>query len=146
MRKHPNWSFSKTTQVKRENEKSLRRSGAARAGPAPPSWGVRFRPWAWPWSWAAMRRAGPAPASGKGEHTRSDVQVSRATSTVPHSALRAVFFPPCQFPRFSPLHSTWTGSVNTIVIGSKSEIVTSNRSQMILKIVNWTGRMSDLGF
>lgn len=76
---------------------------------------------------------------------RSEAQIPRATSRAPRSALRAGMFPP-QFPRFSPLPSTWTETGNRIVIESKSEIVTSSRSQMILKIVNWTGRMSDLGF
>lgn len=40
----------------------------------------------------------------------------------------------------------WTVSENRIAIESKSESVISSRSQMILKIVNETGKTNDLGF
>ncbi|KAI1230586.1 hypothetical protein IHE44_0010053 [Lamprotornis superbus] len=51
------------------------------------------------------------------------------------------------FPKVQPPPcSTWTVSENRIAIESKSESVISSRSQMILKIVNETGKMNDLGF
>lgn len=76
----------------------------------------------------------------------SDTRGIRAASRASHPALRVGLFPHHQPSRVSPLHFTWTESVNRIVSESKSESETSNRSQMTLKIVNWTARMNDLDF
>jgi len=80
---------------------------------------------------------------GRAQETRCTSYQSNTLGS--SSRTRGLVFPTLPV-SFSPLHSTWTASVNRIVIESKSEIVTSNRSQKILKIANWSGRMSDLGF
>ena len=103
------------------------------------------------WIWIVTATASGCERSGTccgfWKETANHIRCTRHHSKARGSTLSpAGRSPTSKFLRFTSMHPTWTESMNRTGTESRSEIGTSSRSQMILKIVNWSGRRSDLGF